>query len=200
METTVQKKQVQKDLSLLLQHLYRFIDAGCTVAKEFFVAQSVSVDSALASYIVRWTVLHLLRAEASLLQVDAIEELGMSGVSFWYNGYHMRMWKTDDDDVTRLASSSTKEAFCAQLTFWDTELPTTLNLAILWDVDADWHLKVLQIGPPVRQHDGRFVLDWHLDIFLPAESSQTGTVNSAESESTNLHFEPNDQEMDDKQG
>lgn len=200
METTAQQKRVQEDLSPLLPSLYRYIDAGCAAAREYFLGQRAPVDSALASHIVRWSFLQTLRTEGALLNVGTIEELGMSGVSFWYNGYHMRMWKTDDDDVTRLASSSTKEAFCTQLKFWDTELSTVLNLAILWDVDTEWHLRFLQIGPPVSQ-EGRFVLDWHWDISLPTGSSETAVLDSAENESIDLHFESNeDEEMDDKQG
>lgn len=193
------QEQVHEDVAPLYPYLYRLIDAACAGAKDYFLAQDAPIDAALASYIVRWSFLKALRAEQALLNISTIEELGLSGISFWYNGYHMRMWKADDDDITRLASSSAKEAFFDQLTFWDTEFPSTLNLAILWDVDRDWHLRLFQMGPPVRR-DGRFKLDWHLDIPTPAESPHAIVPNPDERESTDLHFERDDAEMDHKQG
>ena len=191
-----QQEQVHQDISPIFPSLYRFIDVACTEATDFFSTQNAPLDAALASYLVRWSFLKALRAEQNLLGITAIEELGLSGISFWYRGYHMRMWKADDDDITRLASSSAKEAFCDQLTFWDAPDSSALNLAILWDVDREWHLRLFQMGPPVRR-DGRFKLDWHWDIPSLIESIVS---NSGENESTDLRFERDDNEMDHKQG
>ncbi|MCL5063992.1 MAG: hypothetical protein M1600_02765 [Firmicutes bacterium] len=38
-----------------------------------------------------------------------------------------------------------------------------LNLAVLWDVDAHWHLRFLRIGPPQAEHE-RFGLTWHFAV------------------------------------
>lgn len=197
MDSLLDQERVLRELEPLLPNLYRYIEAGLAEAAEFFVSRKAQIDNGLASHMTRWSFLQSLRSEAPLLNIENIEELGLSGISFWYADYHIRVWKAgtpDDEDVTRLASSSTKEAFFAQQMMfpWVTERYASLNLAVLWDVDPDWHLFSLQVGPP-REENGRFVLVWHVDIPSPMDTLRFIDAGPSEPE---FHFERNDVDID----
>lgn len=167
MEHQATEAQVRQTMAPIFPFLTRTLQRGSQIATTFFAMRGAPVDSALASYIVRWYFLLALRREAQGLGVEHIEELGLSGISFVYRGYHLRVWKADETNVPGLATSSTKQAFFdQQMTFsWMNAPQIALNLAVLWDVDAHWHICSLQIGPPHAYSD-RFGLAWYFSIDL----------------------------------
>ena len=200
MATASEQKEIFENLAPILTHVNGYLEAACVQATEYFFSQKAPMDSQLASHMVRWSFLRLLQAEADLLGIEWIDELGLNGISFGYHGYHIRVWKADDTDVTHMASSPTNEAFLAQLLFsWVPSRQPLMNIAILWDVDSDWHLQSLRVGPPHKAND-RFILDWHFDVTPQVQMLQTGDLESPERDSTDLHFELADEEADDRQG
>lgn len=192
MVSSITPERVSKDLAPILPRLYAFLDAGCARAQEFFSTYHAPIDAALFSHLVRWSFLQCLRVEAPLLGIEAIEDLGLSGISFRYGSYPIRVWKADDSDLTKLASSDTKKAFLAQQTQWDFETGAIaaplLNLALLWNVDRDGHLQAVRFGPPHVQ-DERFTLAWEVDVPLPGTEPQPSRSETSSEVVTDLHFE-----------
>ena len=163
---------VSESLTPLFPFLTRTLQRGCDIATTFFAVQGAPVDSALASYIVRWYFLLALRRRIPALGVEHVEDLGLSGISFVAPPYHLRIWKADEAHVAGLATSSTKQAFFAQqMTFdWVRASSIALNLAVLWDVDAQWRLRSLCVGPPEVAHE-RFGLAWQFAIPIDASEA-----------------------------
>lgn len=156
-------------MPFVLHHLQRGID----IAKSFFAMQGTERDAALASYIVRWHFRHALAQQAKALEIAGIEELGLSGISFLYPPYHLRVWKADEIHLGGLATSPTKQAFFAQqITFRELDDANDVsNLVILWDVDSRWNLATLRIGPPQVRND-QVGLAWLLAVQLPQPPAQ----------------------------
>lgn len=170
MASTLVRDTVREVLAPILPRLYQYLEAGCAVAQEFFAAHQAVPDAALASHLVRWWFLQALRAEAAVLGVEAIEDLGLSGISFRYRGYHLRVWKDEGDDLTQLASSDPKKAFLSQQIHWDFA-PNAVqdpagNIVLLWNVDRDLHLHAVRFGPPQAMGE-RYVLAWAEPIAFP---------------------------------
>ncbi len=204
MTNVADRQQVIEDLAPILPHLYQYLEAACAEAKEYFFVHEASIDGALASHIVRWNFLRMLHAEGDLLGIAHIEELGLSGISFWVRGYHLRIWKAGDEEpgtLTRFASSPSKSAFLGQqLTFWEWDQAAMVgNLVILWEVDADWHLHTVRLGPP-QAVEGRFVLQWQVDVPCPVGAVGHGGLESTEAAPPPVHFECEESAIDDEQG
>jgi hypothetical protein len=160
--------QLTEDFAEFVPWMVDTLREGLSTARAFFALQRAPIDAALGSYLVRWSVLRTIRAEQATWDWPFVEDLGLSGISFAYRTYHWRVWKADDLRPGTLASTPTREAFWAQQLMYPwgtaTDRPHT-NLVWLWDVDAQWTLASVRIGPPQMRQD-QVGFAWSLAVRL----------------------------------
>jgi len=182
-----------QNLAPLTGLLYEGFESATERACQFFEAEAEPVDAALFAPLVRHYMVRFLRDKGHVVDDFEQEKLFNNGLCVTFGGRCIRMWKADDDTLPPPGSSIAKQSFLSQQLSWLPEIggsftPLTLNLVILWNIDAHYHLSKLHlVCPKSASQDGLFVqAHWTIPIPHPAISIDASQLGPSEAESKDL--------------
>lgn len=155
-------EEALKHLAPVLPLIYSGLEAGALEVRGFFGERNQSIDdAALAAHLLRWRTKHHIDDSKSGLSVELEREnLANSGLSVFFDGYHVRVRKAvdgqdEDGDPITLApipgpSVKLQEFYAQQMSLpgIDDAPQTTLNLLLLWQVTSDYRLAGLTLVCP----------------------------------------------------
>lgn len=151
-------EQILAKLSPLLPLLFQAIESSIVRTRDFFDnGNAGKVDLALAPNLVRFYAKQYFKEKGQ--EVEANEVVGMdplanNGLLLRFGKYCIRILKSDHGDLPTPGHSRTKQNFYQQmLPFGMPEpfgksLAETLNLIVLWNVDARYGFQGLNLACP----------------------------------------------------
>jgi hypothetical protein len=116
-----------------------------------------------------------------------LKDLPNNGLSFVYQGFDVRVWKSNRGAVPSAGRSLSRQGFMHQLTLGLTledglPMVTHTNLILLWHLDSSHAFHHLSLACPKSAGDGPDSpeLYWEIDIPYPAETMRPADDDQAE--------------------
>ncbi len=137
--------------------LYQSLEQAASKVATFREAECPGerLDDGLAATLIRFHVKRFLDSKGINAQLDedwSMEKLPFLGISFHYNGYHVRILKGPSGNLPGCGTSEKKIRFYGQIPSMylvgKTPQRTTANLLLLWDFDLNYGLSGLWLALP----------------------------------------------------
>ncbi len=108
------KERVMRDLAAVLPRVQAAYEAGRVKATEYFAEEEIPQDPYLFAHLMRHRAKLVLAREGIDAEDVQIEELPYSGVSFHHQGYHIKVWKSDNGLTPVPGRSANRQNFVNQ--------------------------------------------------------------------------------------
>lgn len=186
-------------LEPLLSPLYQFVEEGIAEANTFFEQRNRPLDPWLFPHIVRWYTCNGLddlkeatpNGELSYESAD----LPMAGIEIAYAGHTIKVFKASDGALPAAGRSTARQAFFnGNLYGEDEEVFDRANVAVIWDVDGNGSLIMMQLvcpkagSPPWKSGEAH----WAVDIPHPATIQRTAVAAASPAD---VSFDPDEAEI-----
>lgn len=181
----VPKARALETVAPLVPEIYRAFEHGTAKASAYFQTENLQRDPHLEAMIVKAHGLDHLRKSSDFSEV-AFDRLAMCGISFRYNNWQFRLWKSADRYDAKIPSpgqSNKKQEYFVQpeqidLFEHSKERPTIsgpeLHLIILWNLDGLGNLEKLWLVCPesYNQQTGEIKVHWVAELPNPLSEIQ----------------------------
>lgn len=108
------KARVMRDVTPVLPRVQAAYEAGRVKAGDYFAVEEIRRDPYLFAHLLRhWAKLALAREDIEAEDVE-VDNLPYSGVSFHYQGYHIKVWKSDNGLTPVPGRSANRQNFVNQ--------------------------------------------------------------------------------------
>jgi hypothetical protein len=186
-------------LSPLLSILYTHIEASIAKARAFFEAEEESPDPWLFSHIVRWHVCKRLdNLKDPHLSYERSQQ-AMSRIDITYGDRYLKVFKASDGELPAAGRSHPRQEFYKGNLFEQDEWGLPTYLAVIWDVNGQYHLLDIQLvcpddGPAWESGQQK----WARTIPHPVESTpaQPTTVNDGATDLEEIRRAEDAEELD----
>lgn len=197
-------EDVLSKLSPLFTTLYASLEDALQKTKEYFDGLDRETDRYLAPNFVRYHAKWNLAQEGRQVEEEEaqdyeLQHLPSNGLSLTCGGYQIRILKSDDGELPVPGPSKRRQEFWNQLSINFGDDPTSssessflpaLNLVVLWDVDASYHLKTLKLSCPKSGSTTKDSVSdyWTVVIPHPVESLSVVTMSQSNTDEGDLEM------------
>lgn len=162
--TSPTKKEVARKLSPFLPEVYRAFEHAIFKSKTYFEVEEIRVEYSILSALVRLHVKEFLRNKG--FDGVVFYDLALCGLSLKYGDFHIRMWKSSDNELPPPGQSEPRQCFCNQqytLPFVDDgqQPDSVVNIAILWNLNRSYDFKLWWVCPKrFNANSGELEVEW----------------------------------------
>lgn len=196
------KEQTLTELEKFFPVVWDAFETAMSSVQGFF-DKNKKEDIYLASHLVRYYVKKNIGDNQWKLSNFHIEDLPNTGLSFYYNSFHIRIWKYAGSELPLPGFSKSKDAFLRQQRsgrqinimdmlglFNQEDEDKYENLALLWVADKNLNLKGLILSHPEKDYSGASEIraDWSICLKHPIETLSAPKIEVIE-ESLDLPIE-----------
>lgn len=205
------KEQILIELEKFFPVVWDAFETAMAFVQDFF-DKNKREDKYLASHLVRYYVRDNIEDNQWKLSNFYIEELPNTGLSFYYNNYHIRIWRYAGSELPSPGFSKVKDAFLRQKRlqrqinlmdilglFNQKDEEKYENLALLWAADKNFNLKGLILSHPEKDYSGASEIraDWSIWLKHPIEALSVPKIEFFEgSHDLPIEFEEEFEERD----
>lgn len=163
--------EVANDLAGLWPTLWWAFEVATDSAQQYFDVQGEDVEPCLFASLARYGMRMSLAAEGFNLL-----DLGNNGIQIEYQGYSIKVLKSDDGGLPAPGPSQAKQDFYQQMFKFNEEVDVILppehyrNLVICWDVDGDYMATHLTLYCPKNGDESTARALWSRAIPHPGEN------------------------------
>ena len=172
------REKALKIVSPIAPEIYHAFEYGGSKARDYFEAEKLDHDGSAYALIVRMHAREYLKKRAEFATV-IFDRLSMCGISFLFNNWKFRLWKSADHRAPKLphpGHSEKKQRYYVQPRQMDLfsyrkrkKTGPKLHLVILWNLDKKRNLETLWLVCPedFNPETGEIKVHWIAEIPNP---------------------------------
>ena len=171
-------------VSPIAPQIFRSFEYGGSKARDYFEGEKLEYDGSAYAMIVRLHAREHLKKQPEFATV-VFDKLSMCGISFLFNSWQFRLWKSADHRAPKLphpGHSEKKQRYYVQPYQPDLfphkkrrkKVGAELHLVILWNLDKRGNLETLWLVCPQKftPETGEIKVHWIAEIPNPALGEQ----------------------------
>lgn len=180
------QEKALKRVAPIVPEIYRAFEHGTAKSSEYFRLENLQRDPYLEAMLVKAHAREHLRKAPDFSKV-VFDKLAMCGISFRYNKWQFRLWKSanrGEPKIPRPGNSAKRQLYFVQpeqLDLFDHKKKVTgpkLHLIILWNLDAQGNLEKLWLVCPKSfdPESGEIKVHWVAELPNPVTATQGPTM------------------------